>query len=145
MMWLEMLIIVIFVTIFFSTLFYFTDESCLPYKRKMEKALDTILSYQRKNETCGIEFTYKEKKFNVGVRWDGSVYKYGYYAVYINGTQVMTWHVLSHLFTKSRLAEHHGDMKEYEEHEIIQAAYKHAKKANNEWYDEKFSKSSYFN
>lgn len=106
--------------------------------------LNAIWSYQSKHETCGIEFAYKGKEFNVGVRWDGDINRYGNYAVYINGKHIITWHVLNHTFSKSRLEEHHGDMKILEELEIIQAAYNYAKKANDEWWDAKLNKPSYF-
>jgi hypothetical protein len=131
-------------TILTSILFFFNDESCLPYKRKMEKMLETIRSYQKKIEDCKVKFSYKGKTFDVAVAWHGDTFHYGYYAVYINGNHIMTWHILHHLWSNSRLEEHHGDMKPSEEYEIIEAAYKYAKKANNEWWDKKLSRPSYF-
>lgn len=141
---LEILLIFLCSCLFMGMVVFFNDDSCLPYKRKMEKMLSTIKSYQNHIEEYEIEFDYKGKTFDVAVGWHGDTYGYGYYAVYINRTRVMTWHVLHHLFTKSRLEEHHGDMKSSEEYEIIKAAYKYAKKKNDEWWDVKLSKPSYF-
>lgn len=126
-------------------LFFFSDESCLPHKRKMEKMLRTIKNYQSKIEASDIEFIYKGKTFNVGVTWHGDSFYYGYYTVYINGNHVMTWHVLHHTFSKSRLGQHHGNMRATEEDEIIQEAYKCAKKRNDEYWDKKLATTSYFN
>lgn len=144
MIFLGILTIIIFCTIFTSIMIFFTDDSCLPYKRKMENMLDKIRIYQRNAEIPHIHFSYNGKTFDVGVMWSGSAYSYGHYDVFINGNHVMTWHILSHTFTKSRLEEHHGDMKASEEFEIIQATYKYAKKANDEWWDVKLHKPSYF-
>lgn len=144
MKWLNIICIVLFSSVLSTVFMFFADESCLPYKRKMEKMLRTIRSYQNNIEVSDVEVCYKGQTFNVGVKWVGSIYRYGYYAVYINGNHIMTWHVLCHTFTKSRLEEHHGDMKASEEYEIITAAYQYAKKANDEWWDKKLNKPSYF-
>lgn len=132
-------------TVWFGILFFFSDESCLPYKRKTEKMLDTIKSYQNKIDAPNVEFPYKGKTFKVGVAWHGDNYYYGYYTVHINGNHVMTWHVLTHLFSKSRQEEHHGDMLASEEYEIIKAAYKVADKGNTAYWLNKYAKASYFN
>ena len=125
--------------------FYFTDDSCLPHKRKLENMLDEIRIYQRRHDDCNIEIDYKGKHFDVYVDYDSINFYYHQYTVYINGKLVKTFHILDHLFSKSRREQHHGDMREYEEDEIIQAAYKFVKKANKDNFNKKWDKSSYFN
>ena len=106
------------------TIFFFVDKSCLPYKRKMDNMLSTIKSYQREHNDYDIEVYYKGKNFNVYVEYNRVNYYYQQYEVYVNGNHVKTFHILHHLFSKSRLDEHQGNMREYEENEIIKAAYK---------------------
>lgn len=147
----QMMILIILAPILLSTIIvaiimFFTDDSCLPHKRKMERMLGTIRSYQRRNDLSCVEINYKGKHFKVGVDYDEPYYlNYSNYEVYINGKLVKTFHILHHLYSKSRLEQHHGDMRHYEEHEIIEAAYKFVEKADNESFNEKWDKSSYFN
>lgn len=130
---------------FFFCCFYFSDDSCLPHKRKLEKMLDEIRYYQRKHGYYDVGFDYKGKLFNVYVEYTEVNFYYSQYTVYINGNLVKTFHILEHIFSKSRAEQHHGDMRSYEEDEIIQAAYKFCKKENNKNFNEKWDKSSYFN
>lgn len=131
---------------FMGVMFFFTDDSCLPHKRKMENMLDTIMAYQKKyNFTNGVRMNYKEKSFLVSVKYTSINYYYGQYTVYINGNLVKTFHILKHLYSKSRSEQHHGDMRESEEYEIIQAVYKSIEKANKKSFDEEWDKTSYFN
>lgn len=125
--------------------FYFTDESCLPYKRKLEKMLDEIRIYQRKHNGGDVEVDYKGKHFHVYVQYNEVNFYYSQYTVYINGSLVRTFHILKHLYSKSRCEQSHGSMRSYEEHEIIEAAYKFVKKANKENFNKEWSESSYFN
>lgn len=129
----------------YLSLIFFSDDSCLPYKRKLEKMLDTIMLYQRRNELSCVEIDYKGKHFKVDVDYDKLNFYYSSYEIRINGNIVKTFHVLEHLFSKSRQEQHHGNMRHSEEDEIINAVYKYVKKKNNEHFDKKWDESSYFN
>lgn len=131
--------------IFSIILIFFSLEEFLPHKRKMEKMLDTIRAYQRKHDCDdGVEISYKGKRFRVSVIYTSVNFYYNQYIVWINGNLVKTFHILEHLFSKSRQEEHHGDMREYEEFEIIEAAYKFIKKENKKSFNDSWDKSSYF-
>ncbi len=125
--------------------FFFTDESCLPHKRKMEKMLETIRSYERRNDLTCVEIDHKGKHFKVDVGYISPEWYVSYYNVSINGKLVKTFYILEHVFSKSRRDQHHGDMREYEEYEIIATAYKFVKRANNDSFKQRWDKSSYFN
>lgn len=142
---LETIFVILFATVFHVTIFFFTDETCLPHKRKMEKMIQEIKFYQAINESAEIEFTYKGKTFKVHVHYCKVNYHYGYYEVQINGNIVKNFHILEHLFSKSRYEEHCGKMRESEEDDIIKAAYKYVKKANREHFNKEWETSSYFN
>lgn len=122
---------------------FFSDESCLPYKRKLENKLHVIARHVKRHGP--IEIDYKGKHFTVAVSYNDSSYHYHYYTVYINGNIVKTFHILKHLFSKSRLEEHHGNMFSHEEDEIIDVAYECVKKTNKEIFDKMWSERSYFN
>ena len=124
---------------------YCTAEFCGPYKRRMEKMLDTILSYQRKQGADMVSVPYKGKMFDVSVYMEKINASYYQYQVDIRGKHVNTLHVLEHAFSKSREIDNYGKMRAYENHDIIKAAYKKIKKEERERFNQEWEESSYFN
>lgn len=134
----------LFLATFTFAVIFFSDPEFLPYKRKMENMLQTIKRYQDNLKTSEVNLAYKGKTFKIHVKYVEVNYYYGYYEVSINNNLVKTFHILEHLFSKSRYEEHHGDMRESEEYEIIKEVYKQIKQINKERFDKKWDESSYF-
>lgn len=141
---LENILVILGATVLYGSIIFFNDESCLPYKRKMEKMIREIKFYQTIKESTEVEFTYRGRTFKVHVHYCEVSCHYGYYEVQINGNVVKKFHILKHICFKSRYEEHCGKMRESEENDIIKAAYKYVKKANHEHFNKEWKTSSYF-
>lgn len=133
-----------FMCLFLIIYSYCNFELCAPYKRRMEKMLSEIERHQHKQDLDAVYVDYKGKCFDVCVYYDNINVCCSQYQVYINRKHVKTLHILSHAFSKSREEQHHGKMRDYEECEIIRAAYKKIKKENKERFNKQWAESSYF-
>jgi hypothetical protein len=141
----EFIVVFAALTLAMFVVVFFSIEYCLPQKRKFHNMLDDIKIYQdRYNDKKDVEFQHKGKTFRVKVESHGCAYSYECYDVYINGEKVLTYHVLDHLWSKSRERYDCGDRLSYEVDEILFVARKYANKTRHGIWDERYNSKSYF-
>jgi hypothetical protein len=126
----------------------YSESSTHKYGKRLNNRINEILSAQR-NSKESIEFVSKGKHFLVrvehvktgpGLQYE-TIPAYTCRNVYIDEELVCKMHQLDRLFGKAFLAEFSNKRNSYEISELIDQAYKEAKRINKEYWEKFMAKS----
>lgn len=142
--------------VFFGYFMYnvitYSESSSRKYGKHLNKKVQCI-AFASRSEDKTIEFTSKGKRFCIkvanaevppGLKYD-TIPVYTCKDVYINDELVCKVHKLERLFSKSFVAEFCDHRNEYEIAELIDAAYKAAKKLDTEYWSNYSKKQQQMN
>ena len=147
MHWFSIGCMVIFLIYLFCYIIPYSESSSRKYGKRLNKKVELIASAGR-SDTKSISFCNKGKTFTIrvenmevppGLHYE-TIPAYTCKNVYIDDELVCKIHKLERLFSKSHLAEFSNKRHDYEVTELIEAAYKEAKKIDRAYWKEWFAK-----
>lgn len=156
MYWFSIVCVAIFIIYVFCYIVPYSESSSRKYGKRLNKRLELIASAVR-TKNKAITFCSKGKTFTIqvenmevapGIKYE-TIPVYTCKNVYIDDELVCRVHRLEHLFNKSYLAEFSNKRHDYEVTELIEAAYKEAKKIDKaywkDWFANQQTENSFYN